>query len=45
MEAGWRSAPIVNASAWMRAWAVRRYGSASPILALASDTLFDAAYN
>jgi alpha-N-acetylglucosaminidase len=49
MEAGWRSAPIADTSAWMRAWAARRYGTPggvpSPALAAAHDVLATAAYN
>ena len=49
MEAGWRSAPIADTSAWMRQWAARRYGTpggvASPSLAQAYDVLSVAAYN
>ena len=49
MEAGWRSSPIADTSAWMRAWAARRYGTpngvASPSLAAAYDILSTGAYN
>ena len=44
MEAGWRTSPP-DPSAWLQAWAVRRYGAVSPSLAAAHAILEAAAYN
>ena len=43
-EAGWRSAPV-DAASWLQAWAVRRYGGASPSMAAAYALIYDAALN
>ena len=42
-EAGWRASGP-DPRAWLQSYAVRRYGGVSPIMAAATDIMFDSAY-